>query len=319
MPDPLPVSVVVPVRDRADDLRRCLERIGRQTARPLEVIVVDDASSDDSAAVADAFGARVFRNAAPLGPAMARNRAIAEARGGWVALCDSDDEWLPRHLETLWAHSAGQALVATAALQCGGGRVVYAGVMGRRPVRLGDPSRFFFPGGLLTTSATMLNTDRLREIGAFPDRFWAEDLLCFASMLGGGRTAVLIPTVTVVYAVHEAQMTNDVRPTLIGHLEVTRLHRAEPWYSHRLEQRVIGRVRWDALRQASRRGDDADVRRQIRGLVACRARLTGAGLYLLRRRVIPLYTRGLLAVRPSLRAAVKRAAPTQPSHRANAC
>ncbi|HEX8206071.1 MAG TPA: glycosyltransferase family A protein [Solirubrobacteraceae bacterium] len=92
------VSVVVPVRDGARYLGEALESVAAQTLAAGEVIVVDDGSTDDSAAIAAAHGARVVRQP-PLGPSAARNRGIEATGGDLVALLDADDRWLPDKLE----------------------------------------------------------------------------------------------------------------------------------------------------------------------------------------------------------------------------
>ncbi len=95
----LPVSVVIPVFNGAHLLDRALRSIASQQPRkPAEVIVVDDGSSDGSHEVAEAGGARVIRHERNLGLAAAKDTGIRAARHEWVALLDSDDEWLPGHL-----------------------------------------------------------------------------------------------------------------------------------------------------------------------------------------------------------------------------
>jgi glycosyltransferase involved in cell wall biosynthesis len=92
------VSVVVPVRDGARYLGEALESVAAQTVPADELIVVDDGSTDESAAVAAAHGARVELRPA-LGPAAARNHGIEAARGALIAFLDADDLWLPDKLE----------------------------------------------------------------------------------------------------------------------------------------------------------------------------------------------------------------------------
>lgn len=83
------VSVVIPVRDDARHLERCLAALARQTVPPLEVVVVDNGSSDDSAAVALAHGARVVREPRVGIPAAAATGYDA-ATGAVIARLDAD-------------------------------------------------------------------------------------------------------------------------------------------------------------------------------------------------------------------------------------
>src|SRR4051795_10322872 len=100
------VSFVVPVRDDAARLARCLERIGSNRARgvEIEIVVVDNGSRDRSAAVARDAGAIVID--APAVPvAVMRNRGAARAVGDVIAFVDADHE-----IESTWARQAVAAL-----------------------------------------------------------------------------------------------------------------------------------------------------------------------------------------------------------------
>lgn len=94
------VSVVIPCYNGARFLRETLESAVAQTHSPLEILVIDDGSTDDSAAIAESFGppVRVIRQS-NQGESVARNRGIEEAKGNWVAFLDADDLWLPNKLE----------------------------------------------------------------------------------------------------------------------------------------------------------------------------------------------------------------------------
>lgn len=92
------VSVVVPTRNRSALLAKTLRSVLRQQDVELEVIVVDEASTDDTSAVLSRFRdahIRVVRHEMPLGVSAARNRGAAEARGEWLAFVDDDDLWAP--------------------------------------------------------------------------------------------------------------------------------------------------------------------------------------------------------------------------------
>lgn len=95
------VSVIVPAYNAAEHIGEALDSVARQTVSDWEIVVCDDGSSDQTAAVAASFGerVRVVRNATNMGLASARNLAIGQARGQLLALLDADDVWLPHYLE----------------------------------------------------------------------------------------------------------------------------------------------------------------------------------------------------------------------------
>src|SRR5689334_23846816 len=88
--DELTVSVIVPAYNAADTLPECLLSLGRQMRAPHEIIVVDDGSTDETAAIARDFGAWVVATQRRSGPAAARNLGVANARGNIVAFTDAD-------------------------------------------------------------------------------------------------------------------------------------------------------------------------------------------------------------------------------------
>lgn len=94
------ISVVIPCYNAAAFLRATIESILGQTQPVLEVIVVDDGSTDDSARIAESFGPPVRVISQPnQGESAARNRGIEAAAGDWVAFLDADDLWLPTKVE----------------------------------------------------------------------------------------------------------------------------------------------------------------------------------------------------------------------------
>jgi GT2 family glycosyltransferase len=112
------VTVVIPTHDRGSLLERTLASVIRQSGVDLEVVVVDDGSTDDTArriARFDDDRIRVVRNATAHGVSRARNRGIDEARGDWLAFCDDDDVWAPdklasqlraaRHSDAAWVYT----------------------------------------------------------------------------------------------------------------------------------------------------------------------------------------------------------------------
>jgi GalNAc5-diNAcBac-PP-undecaprenol beta-1,3-glucosyltransferase len=102
------VSVVVTTHERPDIVGRAIESALAQDV-PTEVIVVDDASADDTEAVVRTFGDRVryVRQDVNSGPGAARNRGIQEATGEWVVPLDDDDELVPGALRQALEAAAG--------------------------------------------------------------------------------------------------------------------------------------------------------------------------------------------------------------------
>ncbi len=94
------IAAVVPCYNGEAHLAEALESIHAQTRPADEVIVVDDGSTDDSARVAEWFGARVLRQS-NMGEAGARNAGIEAASSDFVAWLDADDRWRPQHLRVV--------------------------------------------------------------------------------------------------------------------------------------------------------------------------------------------------------------------------
>jgi glycosyltransferase involved in cell wall biosynthesis len=94
------VSAIVPTYNRADTVGQAVESILGQTYKNIEVIVVDDGSTDGTHDVLQRFGSRlrIFRQE-NAGPSAARNRGIAAAQGEMIAFLDSDDTWLSEKIE----------------------------------------------------------------------------------------------------------------------------------------------------------------------------------------------------------------------------
>lgn len=103
------ISVIVPVYNVEDYMRTCLDSILAQSYQPIEVILVDDASTDRSSSLCDSAAAldqrvRVVHFAENRGPSAARNEGIRKARGEYIAFVDSDDRVEPELLETLYTN-----------------------------------------------------------------------------------------------------------------------------------------------------------------------------------------------------------------------
>ena len=186
------VSVVIPAYNAAGSIREALVSVEQQTFRPLEVIVVDDASADDTANILRKEQARyglVFldRN---LGPAGARNAGIRKARGEWLAFLDGDDAWLPWRLEEQVKVLAG----APDAVCVSGNVTLLSGPADRfvrpastcpvRDVALAE----FLDSNPVPTSTALVKRKALDEAGGFDEQFRGpEDIDLWMRIAGRGR------------------------------------------------------------------------------------------------------------------------------------
>ncbi len=161
-PEPL-VTVIVPAYDMEAFLARAVVSALAQTHRNLEVLIVDDASTDGTAKAAKALcqsdgRVRLLSHEANKGGCAARNTGLREARGEYVAFLDADDEWLPEKL-------ARQLEVFRASTEPGLG-LVYSGTLfyapgaaapKERPARVrGDASRVILGSAVVGSGSNAL-------------------------------------------------------------------------------------------------------------------------------------------------------------------
>lgn len=253
----LPVSVVIPAYNRADLLPRAVASIRAQTATPAEVIVVDDHSVDDTAAVASALGVRVITHERNRGESVARNTAIAAADHPWIALLDSDDEWVPGHLEHVFRLRDSHVLASAAALGSGPEKSHHRlyGVVSRRPVVLRSPADVAFPVNCVPPSSTLLRRDAVLAVGGFdPELPLCADLDMWLRLLEHG-TGVASPVVGSIYHVHPGQVSSDGSAMHRAHRDIIERYRDRPWWKGSLLRRYDGIAMWDAFRGAWRAGD----------------------------------------------------------------
>lgn len=177
------VSVVIPTYNRRHSLPNALESVLRQTYSDIEVIVVDDCSTDDTMAYLESVAdprLRVIRHAVNKGAGGARNTGIAAARAPMIAFQDSDDEWLVSKLARQMAAYEKAGSPDFGAVYCG--KVTYGeGEAGRRGRRLvsyaprpevkaeGDILQSLLRESLISTQTLLVRKDLLDAIGGFDE------------------------------------------------------------------------------------------------------------------------------------------------------
>lgn len=167
------VSVIIPTYNRAGTIGRAVDSVLTQDYAPLELIVVDDGSDDQTALIlrplADA-GRIVLISQANRGVSAARNAGLRLAEGPLLAFLDSDDEWLPGKVRAqvdFFARHPEQVLVQTQERWVRNGRRVNPG---RRHQKLaGDIFLESLELCLISPSAVMLRRSLLDEVGLFDE------------------------------------------------------------------------------------------------------------------------------------------------------
>ena len=282
----LPVSVVVPAYNRPDMVVRAVRSaLEQRPTPPTEVIVVDDCSTDGTGEAAARAGARVVRHEVNQGEGAARNTGIAHAREPWVALLDSDDEWLPDLLATLWPLHDGHVLVGGASLNCppepGSDR--YAGVLGRRPVVLRSPTALIYPENFVAASGTMVRRDAVEAVGGYlPELKGGADMDLWIRVLERG-TGLIVPWPVVLYHLHSGQVTSDAGMMSDAHGAVARRYAGRPWWSEAALERWEGGAGYDAARREWAAGHRRRALSRASGILGSPTRALGAGGILLRR------------------------------------
>jgi glycosyltransferase involved in cell wall biosynthesis len=192
------VSVILPVLNGERFLGEAIASASAQTHRPLELIVVDDGSTDRSAGIAETLGARVLRRS-HAGVSAARNAGIATARGELIALLDADDRWPLNRL------AAGVQRFAR--------RPQLGFVVGRARLFLepGTPRPEWFTDGLamgqsaLARQTILAKRELFERVGGFDEsRDICEDLDWLARARDAGVPFEVVDDVMVEYRVHSA-------------------------------------------------------------------------------------------------------------------
>jgi glycosyltransferase involved in cell wall biosynthesis len=206
------VSVVIPAYDAARWIRETIASALAQTYRPIEVLVVDDGSTDATVAIAGSFGTAVeVIRQANSGAAAARNAGIARSRGEYVALLDADDVWDARKIEA--QVRALDADRSVGALQCGTTYVDEAGrvLEVRRPpgrTTFWDVVRFH--GVVALMSTLVIRRSCIDAAGAQETRFEGKDEWEWGMRLARRCGLGGLPEALVTHRVLAASMSRDV-------------------------------------------------------------------------------------------------------------
>ena len=166
-------SVIIPLYNKEREIEGTIRSVLSQTRLPDEIVVVDDGSTDRSAEIVQRIDSPLIRLVAQpnAGECAARNRAIAEARGEYLALIDADDEWEPGFLAEI------EAMIGEfpgCGLYCTGFSVVsHDGLFPARGLdRRGVVGNFFRDSAhryIAIPSASCIPREVIDTVGGFPE------------------------------------------------------------------------------------------------------------------------------------------------------
>jgi len=197
------ISVVIPLYNKAAEVERTLRSVLAQSLQPLEIIVVDDGSTDGSAAIVERVGGERVRlvHQQNRGVSAARNRGIELSRGEYVAFLDGDDRWNPDYLQSL-----SEFIVRHP--DCGAyGTAFYVesdeGLVAADVPQVEGEVDFFaesMHSYVLIPSAATIRRDVLLDVGGFPNGMrMGEDQFLWTKVARRTKVAFL-PTPLVIYS-----------------------------------------------------------------------------------------------------------------------
>jgi glycosyltransferase involved in cell wall biosynthesis len=196
------VSVIIPVYNGQQYLAAAIDSVLEQDYRPLEIIVVDDGSTDESARIAQSYSEVLYLYQANGGAAAARNTGIAAAHGEIIAFLDHDDLWTPNklqvHVTYLLEHPEVAFTVSTQSIYIEDGF--------ERPAWL-RAEDVGYPQPLL--SALVLHKETLERVGQFDTTFKvAEDTEWLMRATDAGYPMTVLPETVVLRRIHATNLTS---------------------------------------------------------------------------------------------------------------
>jgi glycosyltransferase involved in cell wall biosynthesis len=192
------ISVIMPVLNGQRFIAEAISSIEAQRYSNLEIIVIDDGSTDSSAEIAVQMGARVLKQTQNTGIATARNCGLAAARGELIAFLDADDLWVQNKLE--WQL---KALEKHPDLMAVSGFVErFFGVSEREPITI----KTFLP----VVGAVLVRREVFEQIGGFdPTMTQSEDFDWFLRLREQSLGFAMLSQIVLRYRSHDSNITAD--------------------------------------------------------------------------------------------------------------
>ena len=242
------ISVIIPTFNSAKYITETIRSVQSQDWHELEIIIMDDGSSDNTLSVVRALAAedsriKVYQQENGK-PAKARNNAVRKAQGSWIALLDSDDVWLPGKLRLQYE----KTIEADVDLSFTDGFICLKNDMTLRQHRFGVTStqyegekgmQAFHVQNRIPTSSVLMKNSVFYEYGFMPEYpqypMFSEDYLFWVQLLDKGAKLLGINEALFLYRVHsESTIGEEIRlmPNLINVLLLLPGERNAEWKIH---------------------------------------------------------------------------------------
>lgn len=203
------ISVVIPTFNRLSMLKAALSSIWRQRDRPLEIIVVNDGSTDDTSRYLASISDKIkFLDQPNRGPAAARNLGAARATGDYIAFLDSDDLWLPWTLNVYCgvAQAHNPSLILARAMHFSSSQPSIV----QEELRCTNYQDYFKSAKndiFVTGSAIIVAREAFKKVGGFDETMDAAEDHDFLYRTGVEANCVHIESpVTVAYRIHDQNL-----------------------------------------------------------------------------------------------------------------
>jgi len=223
------VTVVIPAFNAEHLLPATLESVLNQTLKPSEVLVIDDGSTDNTAAVAEAFGppVRVIRRS-NVGQALTRNFGVAEATNEWIAFIDADDLWnkykLEKQMRALEANPAASLCYTARVHFEQHGEELRPVLHMPVPPPEGIRNALYRNTTFLPSSVVIRRTTFLESGGFDPQYSIVEDWDLWLRLLHSGITFAAVQEELMLYRMHTGSISRRADIALRDSLAVYRKH-----------------------------------------------------------------------------------------------
>jgi glycosyltransferase involved in cell wall biosynthesis len=196
------VSVVIPVFNGERFLREAVQSVLDQKYSPVEIIVVDDGSTDGTATVARSLETVRYLYQTNQGPAAARNRGIEQAKGSLIAFADADDLWPSGKLELQLPY-----LISDPEIDIVLGRIQQV-LLSETVDGPTQATEFGETGFSVNLGSAVIRKSVFERVGLFDETMrYSEDVDWFMRARESGAAIVTIDAVTLFYRQHDQNMT----------------------------------------------------------------------------------------------------------------